>query len=78
MSAIQRFHCITIKADKGGAVVIMAVGDYIEKANRQLNDNNNYEQLDFDPTWLRNEKLNSEIKTFENETSLPQKQSTPF
>ena len=56
----------------------MAVGDYIEKANRQLNDTNNYEQLGFEPTGLRNEKLNSEIKTFENETSLPQKQSTPF
>ena len=38
---------IITKADKGGAVVILDIKDYINEANRQLNDTNNYEQLDF-------------------------------
>ena len=44
---------IITKAGKGGAVVILDIKDYINKANRQLNDTNNYEQLDF---ALHNEK----------------------
>ena len=31
-------------------MVILDIKDYIDEANRQLNDTNNYEQLDFDPT----------------------------
>ena len=34
-------------------MVILDVKDYINKANRQLNDTNNYKQLDF---ALHNEK----------------------
>ena len=37
-------------ADTGGAVVILDIKDYINKANRQLSDTNNYKQLDFEPT----------------------------
>ena len=47
---------IITKADKGGAVVILDIKDYINGANRQLNNTNNYEQLDFDPTELITEK----------------------
>ena len=33
------------KADNGGAVVILNIKDYIDEANRQVNETNNYEQL---------------------------------
>ena len=42
-------------------MVILDIKDYIDEANRQLNDTNNYEQLDFNPTELPTEKLKSEI-----------------
>ena len=44
----KRSDIIVTKADKGGAVVVLAT-------NRQLNDTNSYEQLDFDPTELHTE-----------------------
>ena len=44
----KRRDIIITKADEGGAVVVLAT-------NRQLNDTNNYEQLDFDPTELHTE-----------------------
>ena len=31
-------------------MVVLGIKDYINEANRQLNDTNNYEELDFDPT----------------------------
>ena len=46
---------IITKADKRGAVVILDINDYIDEANRQLNNTNNYEQLDFNPTELHTE-----------------------
>ena len=52
----KRNDIIITKADKGGAVVILDIKDYIDEANRQLNDTNNYKQLDFDPTELHTEK----------------------
>ena len=42
-------------------MVILDIKDYIDEANRQFNDNNNYEQLDFNPTELRTEKIQSKI-----------------
>ena len=51
-------------------MVILDIKDYINEANRQLNDTNNYEQLDFDPTELRTEKIKSEITNLKNEILL--------
>ena len=48
----KRIDIIIIKADKGGALVILDIKDPIDEANRQLNDTNNYVQLDFDATEL--------------------------
>ena len=44
-------------------MVKLDIKDYIDEANRQLNNTNNYKQLDFDPTELHIEKIKSEIKT---------------
>ena len=38
----ERDDIIIIKADKGGAVVIVDVKDYIKEAERQLNNTENY------------------------------------
>ena len=46
-------------------MVILDIKDYIDEANRQLNDTNNYEQLDFDPTELhywKNKIRNKQLK----------------
>ena len=61
----KRNDIIITKADKGGAVVILDINDYIDEANRQLNDTNNYEQLDFDPT-----ELHTELNNLKNENLL--------
>ena len=51
-------------------MVILDIKDYIDEANRQLKDNNNCEQLDFDPTELHTEKIKSEINNLKNENLL--------
>ena len=66
----KRNDIIVTKADKGDAVVILDIQDYINEANRQLNDTNNYEQLDFDPTELHTEKIKSEISNLKNDNLL--------
>ena len=66
----KRNDMIITKADKGDAVVILDIKGYIDEANRQLNDTNNYEQLDFDPTELHTEKIKSEISNLKNDNLL--------
>ena len=66
----KRNDIIVTKADKGDAVVILDIQDYINEANRQLNDTNNYEQLDFDPTELHTKKIKSEISNLKNDNLL--------
>ena len=66
----KRNDMIITKADKGGAVVILDIKGYIDEANRQLNDTNNYEQLDFDPTELHTKKIKSEISNLKNDNLL--------
>ena len=51
-------------------MAILDIRDYIDEANKQLNDTNNYEQLDFDLTELHTEKIKSEINNFKNENVL--------
>ena len=38
------------KADKGGAVVVQDVAEYVKEANRQLVDTNFYKKLKENPT----------------------------
>ena len=51
-------------------MVILDIKDYIDEANRQLNDTNNYEQLDFDQNELHTERIKSEINNLKNENLL--------
>ena len=51
-------------------MLIFQIKDETDQANRQLNDTNNYEQLNFDPTELHTEKLKSEVKNLKNENLL--------
>ena len=51
-------------------MVILDIKDYTDEANRQLNDTNNYEQLDFDPTELHTEEMKLEINNLKNENLL--------
>ena len=37
----QKRNDIIIKADKGGIVAVLDIKDYIDKANRQLNNTSN-------------------------------------
>lgn len=53
----QRDDIIITKADKGGAVVIMNVEDYITKGKRQLSDTNNYQKLNINRTKLHTKKM---------------------
>ena len=66
----KKNYIIITKADKGGTVVKLDIKDYIDEANRQLNDTNNYKQLDFDPTELHTEKIKSKINKLKNENPL--------
>ena len=46
----KRNDIIITKADKGGVVVILDIKGYIDETNGQLNDTNNCEKVEFDPT----------------------------
>ena len=41
---------VITNADKGGAIVISDVKDYVEEANRQLSNRNHYQKLPNNPT----------------------------
>ena len=54
---------IVIKeADKGSAVVVWDRGDYINEANRQLDDKQVYEEVEVDPTVELGKTINSKLK----------------
>ena len=63
----KRDDLIFTKADKGGALVIMDVDDYIKEADRQLGDTNFYKRLSNDPTKMYTERINKAIETFKDE-----------
>ena len=46
----SRDDIIITKADKGGVTVILDVKDYVDEANRQLQDTQYYRQLNYNPT----------------------------
>ena len=61
---------IITHADKGGAVVIIDVNDYIKEANRQLSDINFYTKLPSDLTSVNAQIINETINKFVKENLL--------
>ena len=57
----QREDIIISKADKGGAVVIQEVDDYVAEANRQLGDSEYYKRIDHDLTPEHTATVNAAI-----------------
>ncbi len=66
----EREDIIITKADKGGAVVIMNVDDYLKEARRQLNNTEFYRKVDTDLTETHADIVNQTIKKFATETLL--------
>ena len=73
--ALRDLNCrddiIITKADKGGAIVILDVEDYIAEAERQLKDSTSYEKLNNNPTSDYNELINNTIDNLIKEKELP-------
>ena len=61
------------KADKGGALVVMDVDDYITEAKRQLDDAEFYKKLSQDPTKMYTERINKAIDKFKEEELITEK-----
>ena len=60
----QRDDILITKVDKGGAVLIMDVDDYIRDANRQLNNTDFYKKIPNDPTESNRNKVNNTVNEF--------------
>ena len=71
----NRDDIIITKADKGGAIVILDVEDYIAEAERQLNDTTSYEKLGFDPTPIYNQIINNNIDNLAKKSEITTKVS---
>ena len=69
----QRNDIIIIKADKGGAVTILNLEDYITDAYKQLNNTQCYKKLTHDPTYQRAKTINDTIDMFKANHNLPEK-----
>ena len=59
------------KADKGETTVIIDVGDYTEKDNKELKDENYYKKIDHDPTHGNLKIVNDALDTFHCQQILP-------
>ena len=69
----KREDIIITNADKGGTVVIIDVVDYINEANRQLNDAIFYSLPNFDPAEHHTEMINDAIKALLKEKLVTEK-----
>ena len=58
---------IITKAEKGAAIVIVDVKDYIKEAERQLNNTENYRKLPEDPTATNIRLVNDSIERFKKQ-----------
>ena len=63
----ERNDIVIIKADKGGAVVIIDVEDYVKEAEHQLNNKDAYKKLQYDPTQTHTRLVNDTISRFKND-----------
>jgi hypothetical protein len=64
-------YCIYIhKADKNNVTVIQNLSDYLMEADRQLNDNVHYEQIDEVNLENTEAKVNEIINKMQNESCI--------
>ena len=63
----DRNDIIITKADKGGAVVIIDVEDYVKEAEHQLNNKDIYRKLQYDSTQTHARLVNDTITRFKND-----------
>ena len=63
------------KVDKGGALVIKDVEDYVKEADRQLNENKFYKKLSSNPTKMYAEQIN---KSIDQESRIKNQESRIF
>ena len=66
----SRDDIIITKADKGGATVIMDVKDYVDEANRQLQDTQYYRKLNYDPTGDHANIIRNTLEEFKKNNEL--------
>lgn len=64
----ERDDTVITKADKGGAVVIVDVKDYIREAKSQLKNKDNYDRLKCDPTETCNRLVNDTIESLKSKS----------
>ena len=57
-------------ADKGGAVLILDVEDYVKEAERQLSNKENYRKINYDLTTAFNKTIHKVISRFQKENLL--------
>ena len=71
INSLNKLNDITMMhADKGGAVVIIDVNDYIKESNRQLSDSKFYTKLSSDLTSVNAKIINETINKFVKENLL--------
>ena len=71
----QRDDIVITKVDKGGAVVIIDVNDYIREAIRQLNNTDFYNKKPNDQTEFKRNKVNNTINKLKLQRLLDDKTS---
>ena len=71
MQKLQSRNDIVITdTDKGGAVAIQDVEDYVKEAERHLNNKENYSKVNCDSTAASNETIHKVISRFQKENQL--------
>ena len=66
----SRDDIVITDTDKGGAVAILDVEDYVKEAERQLKNKQNYQKINYDPTTLSNKTIHRVIWSFQNKNLL--------
>ena len=62
-----------IKAEKGGAVIIIGVEDYIREAESQFQNKDNYDRLQNGTTERHNRLVKDTIQRFKNQKMMKEK-----
>ena len=72
----DRNDIIITRADMGAVVFIIDVEDYIKEVEHQLNNNDGYKKLQYDPTQTHSRLLNDTITRFKNDKLITENITT--